>query len=338
MLFHLVTLVSKLKLYLLSYHLRHSLKLIVDKHLYFFDKYSEQINALRPNLYGNNKSIIVYDFIVRIIDEYVGLTIINVPNRSELHDNYKEYDVFIKTLLCSAHINPLLLGVLYPDEVISGFNSLDKNQRLLIFTFEIDKQNIGPHTREAYPDKSGITFNEEVILREKFKDSRPVHNYTIEGMVSFTTDHLIQKPRKSTTWLINKPLEDVQYKALIAIHLLRRILSIKDIGFDNFDVINHIIDHVLGKFIDKGRYNKNATFGTMYINESIMILINKLLVLAVARLTFVSKVVMNFQVLLKQKYLKTPQFVCYLQPYLTKVQPGSSVCPALKKLTDSSKY
>lgn len=283
-----------------------------DKIVMNIDARRKKENRIRetPNNPESSRSIIMYDFLIETGNSCVNLVVVDLPGREEIIDTYtNEYilthekfnEPLHKAILSSMAIDPLYLAILCPDLIVQTYNQLSESEREYIINQELaiddlgtcfDRQNdcIDDEKLKFRPEHTPVKFSDEIVVFvEKNRKREPLR---IRDMITISNKHYIKmvddKIYLDTKWKndkhLPKEITDIQYRAVIAIHLLNRILLIKnntsfaDTKYNKFDILNKIYDEIIKKY-GYEEYEKYARspFEGIYINENIVGLLKVLI-------------------------------------------------------------
>lgn len=254
-----------------------------------FDTFMETVETERiskkrirdtPNNTVSSRSVLVYDFIIRVGKKNVPFLILDLPGREEIAESYvnpflsneiildllgleKEgtETLKLKMMLMSMAINPIAVPIFSPTIVFDFINNMEQTERTEIFNKELDMkyefvQNANFENTQNYnitlPDERGKSYITGIVDGERIRGFK----YHEECINSHGRQILnpINVNKYDGTLSINKfrgyhyyksTKCNLQYKALAGIHFINRLILLK-----KFEVLELLFKQIVDKTIN----------------------------------------------------------------------------------------
>jgi hypothetical protein len=212
---------------------------------------------ITPNNPESSRSIVVYEFLLLIENDYVPFIIIDLPGREELVetyvDNYLAKDFipeniktpFYETLLSSMAINPLGLAILVPTVIFDTFNDLHP---------KIASEIMGIYNNSKFKDEI-FSYGSEDRRIENANRLSKLYNFTnfnnkfdLINNPKCSNNKTDQSCQKYIVKLLSFNgskkqipinINSIQYQGVLALFLLNRIIMM-----NKFDILQKIYEKI----------------------------------------------------------------------------------------------
>lgn len=249
----------------------------------------------------SSRSVVIYEFHLLVNDTYVPFVIIDLPGREEIvetyTDNYLMRDFipsnkktpFHKALLSSMSINPLGLAILVPSVIFETFNSLDKKSRFDIMDKDIsvdfikhDDDSEDEELNETLAQAGGEIFRDEILSKDNklsfiynFNNGEWINNRMFAMLTNPNANSQqntivdirgVSGKLPSNKEQINVKINSIQYQAVLAIHVMNRLILL-----NRFDIIEIIYKNIIEKYFDMPELKvivDKRTFLKKYFDEN----------------------------------------------------------------------
>ena len=248
-----------------------------------FEQYTGQLDKDRrangrirttPNNPESSRSIVVYDFVLLVEEEYVSFTIIDLPGREEITQSYVEtylqrkykdtnnqeqniiptdyHTPFYKALLSSIAINPIAMALLVPSVIFETINEIKKNTSHPInniFNNEFfTKNRIGiTLNNSSSSNNSGNTLGSlfgQNVTNYKFDLNSNPHCSNNCNLPNGQNNIIKINPSYDNPNQISKTTNTIQYQATVAIFVIDALIINKQ-----FDVLFKIYKNIIDKYV-----------------------------------------------------------------------------------------
>lgn len=237
-----------------------------------------------PNNIVSSRSVLIYDFVIRVGDKNVPFIILDLPGREEivasyidpflsnphilnllgLHNDSNE-TIQLRMLLSTMAINPIATPIFVPNIVFNFINQMNKDERQAIFDapidmkYEIDNDNykgkghnIINISGKFYVNKingNGFKYFDEIIN---------TYGLNLGQFVYQNADGTIYINKHFQGRSYYHPTEcELQYKALAGIHFINRLIILKKFNilgkldeFRTFDILKNLFKTIVDEKIN----------------------------------------------------------------------------------------
>lgn len=248
-----------------------------------------------PNNIVSSRSVLIYDFVIRVGDKNVPFIILDLPGREEivasyidpflsnqhilnllgLHNNSNE-TLQLRMLLSTMAINPIAVPIFVPNIVFNFINKMNKSERQAIFDapidmkYEIDNDKYNGRANHNIVNISGKFYVNKINGNgfKYFDEIVNTYGLNLGQIVYQNSDGTIYINSHFQGRNYHHPTDcDLQYKALAGIHFINRLIMLKKITivgkldeFRTFDILKNlfkiIVDEKINNSLRSAIHNK----------------------------------------------------------------------------------
>lgn len=242
-----------------------------------------------PNNIVSSRSVLIYDFVIRVGDKNVPFIILDLPGREEIIASYidpflsnlhilellglqkdSEKTVQLRMLLSTMAINPIATPIFAPNIVFDFINQMDKDERQAIFNAQINMKyeiDIDEYNKHDKHDKHDINVNHNIIKVSEKSYIDKINNHGFNYFEEIVNTHGLNLGKfihqnNDGTIVINtfqgrsyyNPKDcNLQYKALAGIHFINRLIMLKKITISASKTVKtfDILKNLFKKIVDE---------------------------------------------------------------------------------------